>query len=73
MLEVKFEPLSSNMHCLFFQGARIPAPIPQTVDVLNGVSNLDMRKFEPFLMEDVDQDGITCLKSSLSYVFYVKL
>lgn len=40
-----------------FQGARIPASVPQTIDILNGVSSLDMRKFEPFLMEDVDQEG----------------
>ena len=32
----------------------------QPIDMINGVSNLDMRKFEPFLMEDVDQEGIVC-------------
>ena len=44
--------------CLVLQGTRISKPVPQTTDILNGVSNLDMRKFEPFLMEDVDQEGI---------------
>ncbi|XP_028392732.1 protein FAN-like isoform X2 [Dendronephthya gigantea] len=37
-------------------GARISTSVPQTIDLLNGVSSLDMRKFEPFLMEDVDQE-----------------
>ena len=45
------------MQCMFVQGARIPTSVPLAIDVLNGVSNLDMRKFEPFLMEDVDQEG----------------
>ena len=31
---------------------------PPAVDLLNGVSTLNMRKFEPFLLEDVDQEGI---------------
>ena len=53
---------------MFFnlQGARIPPSIPQPTDVLNGVSNLDMRKFEPFLMEDVDQEGIVAKQISIS-------
>lgn len=39
-------------------GARILMSPSQPIDMINGVSNLDMRKFEPFLMEDVDQEVV---------------
>ena len=45
----------------------------QPIDMINGVSNLDMRKFEPFLMEDVDQEGIVCRSTFLGVLLFVIL